>query len=141
MEAFPRSHPGARSAGICFLMLDGRGASPRKRRDGIGGGQVPTSDWLGEAFGRRGRQSGASESEMAEAGRQRHPCLHPFACTSPCCATSVKADPRYRWVEIDNLDKVALPSVMRKVVEHGLGSWCENLGFHAPAGHPQFLCD
>ena len=35
-------------------------------------------------------------------------------------ATAAKPDLRYRWVSIDQLGTVALPTVMRKVVEHAL---------------------
>jgi A/G-specific adenine glycosylase len=107
-------------------MLDkaGRIALEKRPEKGLLGGmvQVPTSDWVGEAF------DVAQAATLAPAkakwrrldGNVTHVFTHFALHLTVLAATGVKADARYQWVAIDNLGKVALPSVMRKVVEHAV---------------------
>jgi A/G-specific adenine glycosylase len=129
METFPKKSPKAarpQRYGICFLMLDkaGRIALEKRPEKGLLGGmvQVPTSDWLGEAFD---EDAAAGLAPLKAKWRRldgsvTHVFTHFALHLTVLAATGVKPDARYQWVEIDNLGKVALPSVMRKVVEHAL---------------------
>ncbi|WP_374654620.1 A/G-specific adenine glycosylase [Dongia sp.] len=129
MESFPRKSPKAarpQRYGICFLMLDkaGRIALEKRPEKGLLGGmvQVPTSDWLGKVFD----QDTAADLAPLKAkwrrldGSVTHVFTHFALHLTLFAATGVKVDSRYQWVGIDQLGNVALPSVMRKVVAHGL---------------------
>ena len=129
MEAFPKKLPKAarpQRYGLCYVMIDkqGRIALEKRPEKGLLGGmvQVPTSDWLGKAF-----DEGAADDLAPLRARWRrlegsvtHVFTHFALHLTIFVATGVKADPRYQWTELDNLGNVALPSVMRKVVEHGV---------------------
>ena len=129
MEAYPKKSPKAarpQRYGLCFLMLDktGRIALEKRPEKGLLGGmvQVPTSDWLGAPFDARDAISMAPlKGKWRQLdGNVTHVFTHFALHLTVFAATGVKADARYQWTEIDNLGNVALPSVMRKVVEHGL---------------------
>ena len=129
MEAYPKKSPKAarpQRYGLCFLMLDktGRIALEKRPETGLLGGmvQVPTSEWLGTAFD---MDMAADLAPLKAAWRQldgnvTHVFTHFALHLTVFAATGVKADARYQWVSADQLGTVALPSVMRKVVEHGL---------------------
>lgn len=129
MEAYPKKSPKTarpQRFGLCFVMLDrkGRIALEKRPERGLLGGmmQVPTSDWLGRAFD-VGTADGLAPLKAAWRrleGGVTHVFTHFSLHLIVFAATGVKADARYQWVDIDRLGNVALPSVMRKVVEHGL---------------------
>jgi A/G-specific adenine glycosylase len=127
-ETYPRKLPkGARPQryGICFAMIDahGRIALEKRPEKGLLGGmmQVPTSDWRGSPFA-EGEASPPMKAKWRQLdGQVVHVFTHFALMLVVCAATGVKADPKYRWVGIDELGDVALPSVMRKVVDHALG--------------------
>jgi A/G-specific adenine glycosylase len=129
MEAYPKKSPKAarpQRYGLCFLMLDktGRIALEKRPEKGLLGGmvQVPTSEWLAAAFD----MDGAADLAPLKAtwrrldGNVTHVFTHFALHLTVFAATGVKAGARYQWVSADQLGSVALPSVMRKVVEHGL---------------------
>jgi len=130
MEVFPRKAPKAprpQRFGFCFVMLDknGRIALEKRPEKGLLGGmvQVPTSDWLGTPLD-------VAKAEMLAPmkatwrqleGSVTHVFTHFTLHLTLFATTGMKADPRYQWIPINQLGTVALPSVMRKVVDHGLG--------------------
>jgi A/G-specific adenine glycosylase len=129
MEAYPAREPRAarpQRYGHCFLMLDrsGRIALEKRPERGLLGAmlQVPTTEWAGRAV----PDAEALSHAPLEAdwrllpGGITHVFTHFALHLAVFAATGVKADQRYRWVEIDRLGDVALPSVMRKVVEKAL---------------------
>ncbi len=130
MEAFPRKTPKAvrpQRFGFCFVMLDKnvRIALEKRPEKGLLGGmvQVPTTDWLGTPLD---VAKAATLAPIKAKWRQleggvTHVFTHFALHLTLFAATGVTADPRYQWVAIDQLGTVALPSVMRKVVDHGLG--------------------
>ena len=129
MEAYPKKLPKSarpQRYGLCYVMIDkqGRIALEKRPEKGLLGGmmQVPTSDWLGEAFD----EGAADELAPLKAkwrrleGSVTHVFTHFALHLVVFAATAVKPDARYQWVEVDNLGNVALPTVMRKVVQHGV---------------------
>jgi A/G-specific adenine glycosylase len=130
MEAYPKKSPKAarpQRFGFCFVMIDkdGRIALEKRPEKGLLGGmvQVPTSVWLGAPLD---TSEAATLAPVKAKWRQldgsvTHVFTHFALHLTLFAVTGVKADPRYQWVSVDQLGKVALPSVMRKVVEHGLG--------------------
>jgi len=129
MEVYPKKSPKAarpQRFGFCFVMIDGEGriALEKRPEKGLLGGmvQVPTSDWLGTPL----EIADAAALAPTKAkwrqldGSVTHVFTHFALHLTVFAATGVKADPRYQWVSVDQLGNVALPTVMRKVVEHGL---------------------
>lgn len=126
-ETYPRKLPKTarpQRYGICFAMIDqqGRIALERRPEKGLLGGmmQVPTSDWRGSPFADDEAVPPVKARWRKLEGQVVHVFTH-FALTLVVvAATGVTAGPRYRWVGAEELDAVALPSVMRKVVDHAL---------------------
>ncbi|WP_374309398.1 A/G-specific adenine glycosylase [Dongia sp.] len=129
MESYPKKSPKAarpQRYGICFFMLDkqGRIALEKRPEKGLLGGmvQVPTSDWLGAPLdaGDAAKLAPLKGKWRQLDGGVTHVFTHFALHLTVFAVTGAKSDPRYQWVAIDELGTVALPTVMRKVVEHGL---------------------
>lgn len=123
-ETYPRKAPKAERPqryGVCFAMIDkqGRIALERRPEKGLLGGmmQVPTSDWRGTAFADDEITPPMAAKWRKLDGQVSHVFTHFALALTVFVAAGVKADPRYRWVGAEELGKVALPSVMQKVVE------------------------
>ena len=129
MEVYPKKSPKAarpQRFGFCFVMIDGQGriALEKRPEKGLLGGmvQVPTSDWLGAPLDVSDVEKLAPiKTKWRQLnGSVTHVFTHFALHLTVFAATAAKPDLRYRWVSIDQLGTVALPTVMRKVVEHAL---------------------
>jgi A/G-specific adenine glycosylase len=126
-ETYPRKLPKnvrPQRYGICFAMIDreGRIALERRPEKGLLGGmmQVPTSTWRGTPFAEDEAAPPLKARWRKLDGEVTHVFTHFALALTVFAARGVKADPAYRWIGIDELSDVALPSVMRKVVDHAL---------------------
>jgi A/G-specific adenine glycosylase len=124
---YPRKAPKVerpRRYGICFAMLDrqGRIALEKRPERGLLGGmmQVPTSEWRGTPLADDEVAPPIAADWRKLDGQVSHVFTHFALSLTILVARKVKADPAYRWVGVDQLGAVALPSVMRKVVDHVL---------------------
>ena len=132
----PRKPSGRRGVGLAFLALREDGCVLLRRRPeaGLLGGmlEVPSTDWsealppLKEAL--RGG-AGAGRLVGGARHRQRTPSrTSGWRCWSiaPSCRSNASARPsgpmpeRCQWVARRDLHRAALPSVMRKIIAHGL---------------------
>jgi A/G-specific adenine glycosylase len=133
-ETFPRKAPkksGDLRRGAAFVVTRGNELLVRTRAEkGLLGGmtEVPTSDWLA-------RQEDAAALRQAppvdgiKRWQRRADVVNSVFTHFPLelVVYSAQVPPRTRapdgtrWVAIETLDVEALPSVMRKVIAHGLG--------------------
>ncbi|MEM7172247.1 MAG: A/G-specific adenine glycosylase [Pseudomonadota bacterium] len=130
-EQLPRRRPKAqkptRYAGALFAM-DQAGAIWLRRRpeNGLLGGmmEVPSTDWVGEAPSEETVRAIAPTGPTWHKvpGLVRHTFTHfHFEVTLWCGVAKNKADFNSgKWVLPDALSDEALPTVMRKIIEHGL---------------------
>ncbi|MBL8710973.1 MAG: A/G-specific adenine glycosylase, partial [Rhodospirillaceae bacterium] len=109
-ETYPRKAPKAvrpQRYGICFAMIDkdGRIALERRPEKGLLGGmmQVPTSAWRGTPFAADEAAPPVAAKWRRLDGQVTHVFTHFALSLTVLAATGVKADPRYRWVGIDQL--------------------------------------
>ncbi|TDQ82474.1 A/G-specific DNA-adenine glycosylase [Dongia mobilis] len=126
-ETYPRKAAKAERPqryGLCFAMIDrqGRIALEKRPEKGLLGGmmQVPTSAWRDTPFADGEVMPPVAANWRKLDGQVSHVFTHFALSLTVLAATRVKADPAYRWVGVDELGRVALPSVMRKVVDHVL---------------------
>jgi A/G-specific adenine glycosylase len=132
-ESFPRKAPkktGALRQGAAFVVIRGGELLVRTRpAKGLLGGmtEVPTSDWradhdLAAARQQAPRLAGASRWHR-KVGVVSHVFTHfpleltVYTATAPARA---RAPAGMRWVKLDALDDQAFPTLMRKVIAHGV---------------------
>jgi A/G-specific adenine glycosylase len=125
-EELPRRAPKAEKPtrrGLAFVVTRKDGSILLRKRPptGLLGGmdEVPSSDWregkfvLADALA----QAPLDASWQTLEGIVRHTFTHFHLELVVACATASKA-PNGEWCSIDRLDERALPTVMRKVIEH-----------------------
>ena len=146
-ETFPRKAPkktGALRRGAAFVVRRGDKLLLRTRpENGLLGGmsEVPTSDWRAAQNDRTALQQAPELKTIVrwhrKAGVVSHVFTH-FALELVVYAAQVAArtpaPDGMRWVEIAALKDEALPSLMRKVVAHGLGDTLARKGVVAREG-------
>jgi A/G-specific adenine glycosylase len=133
-ESFPHKTPkkaGKLRRGAAFVVRRGDALLVRTRADtGLLGGmtEVPTSDWLAAHVDKAALKQAPALKGVArwhrKAGVVTHVFTH-FPLELVVYTASVPAGRRaprgMRWVPIATLQDEALPTVMRKVIAHGLG--------------------
>jgi len=146
-ETFPRKAPkkaGALRRGAAFVVRRGDKLLLRTRpENGLLGGmsEVPTSDWhAAQDEGRALQQAPAFKTIVRwhrKAGVVSHVFTHfplELVVYAAQVAARTQAPDGMRWVEIAALNDEALPSLMRKVVAHGLGDTLARKGIAAREG-------
>ena len=115
--------------GIAFLLMRGDGAVLLRRRPprGLLGGmiEVPSSPWREGTLDRDDCLAAApvSASWRSLPGIVRHVFTHfelRLEVVTASTAGMVDGVPDAQWFTIDRLDEMALPTVMKKVLTHGL---------------------
>jgi A/G-specific adenine glycosylase len=134
-ESFPRKAPkkaGKLRRGAAFVVRRGDELLVRTRPEkGLLGGmtEVPTSDWLAAQNDKAALQQAPALTGVARWYRKVGVVTHVFThfplelvvYTASVAARS-RAPQGMRWVPIATLQDEALPTVMRKVIAHGLGN-------------------
>jgi A/G-specific adenine glycosylase len=134
-ESFPRKAPkkaGKLRRGAAFVVRRGDELLVRTRAEkGLLGGmtEVPTSDWLAAQNDKAALQQAPALTGVARWYRKVGVVTHVFThfplelvvYTASVAARS-RAPQGMRWVPIATLQDEALPTVMRKVIAHGLGN-------------------
>lgn len=118
-------------SGVAFLLVaaDGRILLRRRPDGGLLGGmmEVPSSAWREEAVGDPILEAPLAAAWRRLPGTVRHTFSHfhlelaVYAGRCPA-GTAAPAGGSWRWVHRRELANEALPSVMRKVIAHGLGA-------------------
>jgi A/G-specific adenine glycosylase len=133
-ETFPRKAPkkaGKLRRGAAFVVTRGDALLVRTRAEkGLLGSmtEVPTSDWLAAQDDRAALKQAPALKGVARWHRKVGVVTHVFThfplelvvYTARVAARS-RAPQGMRWVPIATLPEEALPTVMRKVIAHGLG--------------------
>jgi A/G-specific adenine glycosylase len=133
-ESFPRKAPkqaGKLRRGAAFVVRRGDELLVRTRAEkGLLGGmtEVPTSDWLAALDDKAALKQAPALKGVASWHRKVGVVTHVFThfplelvvYTANVAARS-RAPQGMRWVPIATLQDEALPTVMRKVIAHGLG--------------------
>ena len=146
-ETFPRKAPkktGALRRGAAFVVIRGNELLLRTRPEkGLLGGmsEVPTSDWRAEQDDKAARQQAPTLTGTTRWHRKAGVVSHVFThfplelvVYTARVAARTQAPDGMRWVEIAALKDEALPSLMRKVVAHGLGDALARRGVVAREG-------
>jgi A/G-specific adenine glycosylase len=115
--------------GVAFWAVRPDGAVLLRRRpeSGLLGGmtEVPSTDWRGKAWGTvEAKKSAPVEASWVRVpGTVRHSFTH-FHLELVVLAGATTAHPKTDgvWVSLDRLSEQALPTLMKKVVSHALGS-------------------
>ena len=146
-ETFPRKAPkktGALRRGAAFVVIRGNELLLRTRPEkGLLGGmsEVPTSDWHAAQNDRTALQQAPAFKTIVRWHRKAGVVSHVFThfplelvVYTVHVAARTQAPDGMRWVEIAALKDEALPSLMRKVVAHGLGDTLARRGVVAREG-------
>jgi A/G-specific adenine glycosylase len=133
-ETFPRKAPkktGALRRGAAFVVTRGAELLVRTRAEsGLLGGmtEVPTSDWLAAQDDRSALAQAPTLTGVVRWHRKAGVVTHVFThFPLQLVVYSASVPPRHRapqgmrWVPIATLRDEAFPTVMRKVIAHGLG--------------------
>ncbi|MDP3690830.1 A/G-specific adenine glycosylase [Bradyrhizobium sp.] len=133
-ESYPRKAPkksGALRRGAAFVVTRGDQLLVRSRPEkGLLGGmtEVPGSDWLAAQDDMAALQQAPVLKGVARWHRKAGTVTHVFthfplelAVYTAKVPARARAPEGMRWVPVATLDDEALPSVMRKVIAHGLG--------------------
>jgi len=104
---------------------DGRLLLRRRPEKGLLGGmmEVPSTPWEAQPQGKAAARRAAplSADWQALPGAVRHTFTHfHFEVTVWAARTAAAAPAEGRWVALDRLADEALPTVMRKIIDHGL---------------------
>jgi A/G-specific adenine glycosylase len=130
-ETFPRRTPKAegelrRGAAFCVLRADGTVLLRKRPPRGLLGGmtEVPTTEWSVEFDEKSALKSAPLKSKWRRLpGTVRHAFTHfPLELTVYIAevAKTARAPKRARFAKLQALEGEALPSLMRKVIAHGL---------------------
>ena len=129
-ETLPRRRPKAAKPtrrAVAFWLQDPEGALLLRRRPekGLLGGmmEVPSTDWREASWdsGEAVEAAPVSADWRALPGVVRHTFTHfHFEVTVWAARAGDDAVDDGRWVALDSLADVALPTVMRKIIDHGL---------------------
>jgi A/G-specific adenine glycosylase len=133
-ETFPRKAPkkaGKLRRGAAFVVTRGDALLVRTRAEkGLLGGmtEVPTSDWLAAQDDKAALKQAPALKGVARWHRKVGVVTHVFThfplelvVYTVRVAAGSRAPQGMRWVPIATLQEEALPTVMRKVIAHGLG--------------------
>jgi A/G-specific adenine glycosylase len=133
-ETFPRKAPkkaGKLRRGAAFVVTRGDALLVRTRAEkGLLGGmtEVPTSDWLAAQDDKATLKQAPALKGVARWHRKVGVVTHVFThfplelvVYTVRVAAGSRAPQGMRWVPIATLQEEALPTVMRKVIAHGLG--------------------
>jgi A/G-specific adenine glycosylase len=146
-ETFPRKAPkkaGALRRGAAFVVRCGDKLLLRTRPEkGLLGGmsEVPTSDWYAAQDDQAALQQAPALETIVRWHRKAGVVPHVFThfplelvVYTARVAARTQAPDGMRWVKIAALKDEALPSLMRKVVAHGLGEALEGKSIAAREG-------
>ena len=133
-ESFPRKAPkknGALRRGAAFVVTRGKELLVRSRPEkGLLGGmtEVPTSEWLAGQDDKVAAKQAPVLKGVTRWHRKTGVVTHVFThfplelvVHTASVPARTRAPENMRWVPIATLKDEALPSVMRKVIAHGLG--------------------
>jgi A/G-specific adenine glycosylase len=130
LPAKPRRGDKPKRFGACFFAERGDGAVLLRRREerGLLGGMLefPSTEWGPAPPGDPLAAAPLAAPWRAVPGQVEHSFTH-FDLVLTVHAARVQtatmgADPAWRWIAVEALERAALPSVMRKVAAHVLGS-------------------
>ena len=135
-ETYPRKPPkktGERRRGAAFVITRGNELLVRTRPDkGLLGGmtEVPGSAWLAAQQDAAALRQAPMPRRMLRWHRKTGIVTHVFThfplelvVYTATVVPGTRAPAGMRWVPIATLKQEALPTIMRKVIAHGLGQW------------------